>query len=63
MGELIPTMDEIKLLSALRRYKNRGTAKLILNTWTLDIEPVGNIERIGSAIPKNRPLDKKVVTA
>ncbi len=62
MGELIPTIDELKLLLALRRHKHRGTIKLILNTWTLDIEPIGNIERISST-GKNRPLDKKVVTA
>jgi len=63
MGKLIPTMDELKLLLALRRHKNKGTKKLILNTWTLDIEPVGNIEHIGSRLSVDRSLDKKVVTA
>ncbi len=46
MGELIPTIDELKLLSALRRHKNRGIIKLIINVWEFTIEPVGNIEYV-----------------
>ncbi len=63
MGELIPTADELKLLLALRRRKHTGTIEVILNVWTLDFKPVGNIEYIGTKNKANRLLDKKVVTA
>lgn len=63
MAELIPTFDELRLLAALRRNKNGGIVKIIINVWTFDIEPIGNVERIGKGMLTDTQLDKKVVTA
>ncbi len=59
MGKLIPTADEIKLLFALRRHRNDGRNVVLLDTASMKLWPVGEVEYFGQEpLVSKRQLDK-----